>query len=254
MGSEMTKRIALCTLALICMVSGCASQEELPGSENTENGVEVTMSAVDGNDTGGQDIEIVLMTKEEFINYIEENQDLETVDITVGDLDGIDIDDFIAYWNFTEEVIGHRYLKKALETYLQDIEDQNRSAYFAHEIVNVDSTDEEYTEFLDRFIASITDGEILASGKEKDVVDHFRVYYEDSDGKEMSENMWIGQTKYLDEFGTRCVEPSGIYLIQIPWDSSGFGYEGQLFYNKNQKFFMTGDGKFEWGIQFTEME
>ena len=249
------KRVLFCIsiLTAVIIASGCMNKETIPAMGNNENEGEEAITVNDDN--AEEEQEIVLMTKEEFLIFIEENQDLETVDITVDDLVGIDIDDFIAHWHLTKDVVDTTFLKNALEWYLRDIENQTLIAYLATELVSVDSTDEEYKAFLGKFISSI-DGMIIWSGGE-DLVGWYRVTFEAEtyahpEGEEKTEYMWILQTKNLSDFGTR-LSDSGTYLIQIPWDSSGLGYEAGFFYNKNQKFFFTG-GKFEWGIQFTEME
>ena len=243
--------LSVLVLAIICLGSGCTSEEAIQGLGNNKNEEHETMPPIDAN-KGEEEMEIVLMTREEFIKYIEENQDMETVDITAGDLEGIDIDGFIAYGYFSEENVGRGYLRNALESYLDHLESERLSVYLAHEIVSIESTDSEYDEFRARFIVSITDGKIIASGKEIDLIDYYRMSYEDLEGKTMTEYMWVGQTKHFDKFVIR--DEDGVSLIQIPWDSSGFGYEGPFFYNKSQKYFLTGNGKLEWGILFTEME
>ena len=244
----MKKRIVyISILIMIFMVSGCTSEETISELENNQNEDEEAIIVNDDSTKGEEEMEFVFMTKEEFIYYIENND----VGVTEKDFDGIDIDDFIARNYLNEDNILRIKLDVAIEDYLKELESERLSTYLAHGIVSVDSTEEEYTDFRNRFILSITDGQIITSGKEIDLIDWYRVSYENSDGKIMTEYMWIGQTKHLDKFEIR--NEDGIFLIQIPWDSSGFGYEAGFFYNKNQKYFYTG-GKFDWGIQFTEME
>ena len=243
----------LCILIVFVVIGampGCQNDKAATIIDPAENIEQTEPEKQD--EQGEKEMEIQLLTVEEFIKCIEENQHLEAVDITVDDLEGIDIEGFIEYGHFTKDSFGRRYLRNALESYLVHVEDEKLLEYLAHELVSVDSTDEEYEKFKQKFIPAI-DGKIISSGKYKDLIDWYRVIFKDSDGKERTEYMWIGQTKYLDKFVTSRSESSGVYYIQIPMDSSGFGYEGSFHYNKNKKFFYTG-GKFEWGIMFFEME
>ena len=241
-----SKNHLILILILTCFAAGCVSNggdETISGS--IDDGAEETIPFIDNNKEEVLDFDF--MTKEEFINYIENNE----VGVTLNDFEGIDIDDFIRREFFSVDNISSYNLVVALEGYLQKLEDDRLMAYLAKELVSVDSTDEEYKEFLGKFISSI-DGKIVSSGIENDFINWYRISWKESDGENRTEYMRIGQTKYLERYGTRCTD-AGVYLLQIQWDSSGLGYEDPLFYNKNQKYFYAG-GKFEWGIQFTEME
>ena len=198
-------------------------------------------------------METQLMTKEEFIKYIEENQHLETVDITVGDLNGVDIDGFIEYWHFSEDIVRNRYLKRALESYLLELEREKNRVYLAQELVSVDSTDEEYEKFKEEFFSEIG-AEVKSVNKVKDALDWYRISFKDLEGEQVEKYVFIGQTKHLKEFVTDQDKRTGVYSIFIKLKADGYGFEGALVYNKNQKYFFTGEGPFEWNIIFNGIE
>ena len=186
-----------------------------------------------------------LITKEELIEFIENNQHLETVDITVEDLDGIDINDFILHWHFTKEIIGHRYLQSAIDGYKNYLKGIERAAFMAQEIVSVDSTEEEYVTFREKFISSISvSAKIKYIGKDGPL-DQYELYYTKPDGEETSTYMFIGQTKHLGEYGIgkynygKDPDEFRYYVIYIPWDSEGMVYEQGISYNKDRKYFLA---------------
>ena len=191
-----------------------------------------------------EQMEIQLITKEELLKFIKENQDSETVDITVDDLEGVDIDGFVARWHFTKDNIAGLFLKTKLDTYLLEIEAKGQPTYIAQELVSVNSTDAEYREFKEKFIASV-DNYFDHKGKVKSYLDRYHVYYNDLDGEEIWDYLYIGQTKYLDQFDTmKQGDPdndSCYYEILLPVDSEGLTYVQGFYYNKNKKYFMVSD-------------
>ena len=192
---------------------------------------------------GEEQMEEQLMAKEELLTFIEENQNLETVDITVDDLKDIDVDAYIRYWHFrTIDDIQNVFLRRTLESYLASIESQNRAAYMAQELLSVESTDEEYEKFKEVFISSV-DGHLDYKGKEYTYLDLYYTYYNGPDGEETWEYLYIGQTKYLNQFSTEKYNDArdifGYYKIHLPVDSEGLTYVQGFCYNKNQKYFMV---------------
>jgi hypothetical protein len=198
-------------------------------------------------------MEIILMTKDEFIQYIEENQHLDTVDITVHDLDGVDIDGLITYGYLSKENVGRGYLKNALESYLSHLEGEAQKIYLAQKIISVESTGKEYLDFKERFF-SVIGVKASSGGGPQEFLDFHEIYFRDSNGKDASGYLWMGQTKNLAALHPRLNERSGTYLLTVLIDSDGFGGEMSFSYNKNKKFFFTGDGPFEWIATFTGME
>jgi hypothetical protein len=211
---------------------GCGSpmegEDTMPGEMATDEG-----SAAESG----------LMTKEELIEFIENNQHLVTVDITVEDLEGVDVDGLIARYHFTKEVIGHRYLRTAVDGYLNYLESKRRAVFMAQEIVSVDSTDEEYGAFREKFISSVSN-KVKYIGK-VGYLDQYWLYYTRPDGEESSSDMFIGQTKYLEEYSTgkycygKNPDEFRFFVIHIPWDSDGMVFEQGISYNKDRKYFLA---------------
>lgn len=99
--------------------------------------------------------EIQFIKEEEFIQYIKAND----VGVTPKDIEDINIDDFIKTWYLTNENIKDRVLSNLLNDYLENNEWQDNEKfiepYLAYELRKVDSSDEEYEEFVQHLTLAI---------------------------------------------------------------------------------------------------
>jgi len=160
------------------------------------------------NNAQGEDhiTEIKLMTKEEFIKYIEENQHLETVNITLDDLKCIDIDDFIAYCQFTKEDIDGFYLKYALELYLENLKYMKLERHMSSEIISVSSSAEEFEAFIEEYFKKVN-RPYKNTSKDRYGIDNFDISI---DGKEY--RIRVGRTQNLGDYETE-KNNNGFYCI-----------------------------------------
>ena len=248
-------RVFLCIiiLAIICMTTGCQDKESVeplyPGEAiDTEDTGEQTDTT---NQEEEEEMEFDFMTKKEFIDYIETHD----TGVTVEDFEGIDIDDFIHKRFLTNDNIYRFNLVSALEAYLRNLEAENRAVYFAQEIVSVESTDAEYEMFIKKFIAAT--GLKIEAIDTFDGLDPFYAYYEDEDGKEKWQYIYIGQTKNFSQIDVDYKEGDGYGYPVIIIRNGDMGSENRFCYNKNKKYFLISylnDDVFDLEEIFTAME
>ena len=121
---------------------------------NNTSGKDIT------NEQGENIMEEKLLTKEEFIQLIEEND----VGVTIEDFNNVDIDDFIAHYHISMEtfnkfISGDFILSGILEGYIELAphwqKEQQLAPYLVQELKYVDSTDEEYMDFISRYFKAI---------------------------------------------------------------------------------------------------
>jgi hypothetical protein len=179
-----------------------------------------------------EDMNEPLITKDELLKYIQENQNKETVDITVEDLEGIDIEDFIEFWHLTKDNIKDSFLKIIVDRYKEHLIWEENAKIFAREIVNVDSTEEEFQEFIKIFLSAI-DKKIVYSDK----MDGF-IWLDINNEKETT--LYIAQTKNINELSIGFLTPSASTLLEavIGNGPEGAGMLGNLVYNKNEKYML----------------
>ena len=169
-----------------------------------------------------------LITEEELIEYIQTHD----VGLTVSDFDGVDIEDFIAFWGFKPGKLDLLW-EKSLETYLEALERQEREKYFAKSKISVDSTSEEYEKFIEIYLKKI-DLEVKFSGKECGF-DYFGI------ADERERTIYISQTKGINEFDIRKSTNSHSDLLEVilAVGPEGAGYREYFCYSKNNKYMMT---------------
>ena len=95
--------------------------------------------------------EIDYMTKEEFINYIQSND----FGVTINDFDGINIEEFVRLFYFTDEYQPEPNYKYIIQIYWNWKLEKEVEPYHAYELKSVESTNEEFSEFQKRFIEAI---------------------------------------------------------------------------------------------------
>ena len=102
-----------------------------------------------------------LLTKDEFIQLIKEND----VGVTIENFNGVDINDFIFKYNINKELFEeisedvNFTLGYLLEMYIEDLpywqKEQQLAPYLVQELKYVESTYEEYMDFISRYFKAI---------------------------------------------------------------------------------------------------
>lgn len=161
-----------------------------------------------------EDTGMTLVTRDEFIEYLEENGLTEA-------FDDIDLDFYIKEYSIISDMFEDEIYRPEnfLQFYTKDKAHQQRFEIMAKEIVNVESTDEEYGAFVDAFIEAVGE-EFYFLGTYED--DYFRGLngYTIVMGNERH-GIYIGRTKNIDEYK---IEPDrthgeryGVLQISLPF-------------------------------------
>ena len=171
-----------------------------------------------------------LLTKQEFLQYVKENE----VDVTVQDFDGVDIDDFVRYGYLTSEWVTHQNLVKLLECYKRDLVNEQGSKIMAKEIICVDSTDEEYEAFLKAYFNAV-DGEYWKYGaRQKYQFESYTIRKDD-----VRCRIEIGKTKNMSMYKIFDGRFYGNLEIDIP--DGDASWRLPFCYSADGKFFMFTD-------------
>ena len=174
-----------------------------------------------------------LLTSDELLRFINENQHQKNVDISVDDLKGIDIDDFIKSNQISMGYVKIIGLKHVLEKYRETLNLKVLEPFIAYEIKSIDSTGDEYKRFKEEFFKKAgLKGELLHTDIFE--IDHFDIII-----GEKNHRIRIGQTKNLDNID---IEKNnfGVYCVTYVLDSSGFKNWAPIYYSKNAKYFILG--------------
>jgi len=110
-------------------------------------------------DLGVNEMGEQLLTKNEFLQLVSEHEKI--LEVSVADFDDIDVEDFIIVQGFSEKrflalveyIPGH--LKTYLKNYISWLKIRNIDDYRPTEIIIADSTEEEFEDFLDRYIEAL---------------------------------------------------------------------------------------------------
>ena len=117
---------------------------------NNTSGPDIT------NEQGENIMEEKLLTKDEFIQLIKEND----VGVTIENFNGVDIDEFIAHYQistqiFNKFITGDFILSGILEGFIELTphwqKEQQLAPYLVQELKYVESTYEEYMDFISRY-------------------------------------------------------------------------------------------------------
>ena len=196
-------------------------------------------------------IEEELITKEAFIEYIQTHD----VGLSVEDFEGIDIEDFIAFWQFTPSDIGEYLWQESLEVYKRDLELKEKAKCLAITKISVESTDEEYKKFIKDFFIAIGKKDTDLS-QSRQLGFYCYDVMADGGGKVY---IYITQTKYIDELNISRNPNRRPELLEvfIPDGPDGAGTSGNLCYSKNKKYMMlvspVDDELFEYAKIFCEI-
>ena len=218
-----TLLLAVITILLTLLFTSCSISND---------NAQIKTEDVQKNIEKGEDkMEKQLLTKDEFIKYIEENQDSDTVDITIADLESIDINDFISHYQYTKDNIDLFFLKYALERYMKHVSIRKLEPYMAKEIISVDSSVEEYTAFKEAYLKKI---DLLY---EFLFIDDYDIDNYDMVIEGRSRRIQIGQTKNLE----KCLlikNNNDVYCVTYKVDASGLQRFTPIIYSSDFKYFI----------------
>ena len=145
-----------------------------------------------GNIFNQPEEEIDYITKEELFEYIETHD----AGVTIEDFEGIDMEEFIKSgggFRAGNEISPNYNFISAIEMYWYKKEIERIEPYLAYEIKMVDSTDEEFEEFKERFVKIIEESGRAIYPIERWSGNGFMIEL-----KNNSYEIMIGQTKYFD--------------------------------------------------------
>ena len=179
-----------------------------------------------GHEKGRDDENMVFVTKEEFLQYINEND----VGVKESDFEGVDIDDYIKESLFTADSLRRFSPKGMLDSYKREQDLKRQNAIMAQEILCVDSTDEEFDAFLQAFFEALAIQPTFLNTKNG--ASHYLITRNDE-----RYYLYIGQTKNLQESTLdnkgyegrlRILFPEGEMSVALPFC-----------YDKNTQFFLA---------------
>jgi len=181
-----------------------------------------------------------LLTKEEFLRLASENENL--LGVIVSEFEDIDLDDMIQYLKMSKSMFrsfttGGLIFEAIFESYVSGIERRKIQAHRATVRREVDSTDEEYEEFKNRFFEKIggttqipSDYRVFA--RRHDFTEEF--FFQEGD---RTLSFLIGRTMYFERLET--LEgwefPESNFQVFMPVDSAEFG--ATVYISKNGKYF-----------------
>jgi hypothetical protein len=227
------KILAITLLAATTLImSSCAGRDNPdPGETDTGSNEMIDTDSNGVNDDeiipqGKDDDELVLLTTQELLEYIGNNN----VGLKESDFEGIDINDFIKRERLTAEKARRYNLKKMLESYKTELVLKREYFIMAGEVIAADSTDQEYKAFLDAYFNELDIKPSLAGSYGID-------RYDINKGTEKY-SLYIGKTKDLKRYK---IDNDGTFeTCQIYIPAYGDGYYCMPFcYGGNNKFFLA---------------
>ena len=229
-------------IVIILFLSACSVSE--PGGTDVQEG---NISDVQGENTMEENtMEEILLTKDEFIRLIEEYD----VGVTIKDFEGVDVEEFIAYYFITKGVFddfisGNAGLKQTLEDYINNTqrreEDKQKIPYLVRKLEYIDSTDEEYNQFIERYFEMLQ-MDAQFKGTDVSVIDVYKVAYND----EYQEiDFSFCQTSKSKELPILLVNNKN-YMIDV-FTGAETTYFADIFYSKSAKYLMYlgGNAKYD---------
>ena len=193
------------------------------------------------NIQGEEQMEEKLLTKEEFIQLIKEND----VDVTVQSFDGVDMDEFIAYYYISKEVFdefisGGFNLRRNLEGYIENAplreEKKRMDPYLVRELKYIESTDNEYKEFIDKYFEAL---QVNAEKyKEENGVEIYELNIE-GNGTTYFRFCRTSKSKKLELSKGEKDDEENYMIIQYSGDMN---YYLDIYYSKSGKYLMYFDG------------
>ena len=239
------KRLFTILLIIALLFSACSGNNKGVDADNHTEQNDTSMINSTLPENPGEETEAVnerLITKEELFEYIQSND----VGLTIEDFEGIDVEDFLVFWQFTPSNIGNYLCKASLEMYLDDLGIKERTRYFAKEKISVESTDEEYENFIEKFFKA-TNEEVVSAHYEKAT----RFYrYKTDKAKDF---LYIARTKDINDMNIINDPARNPELIVVLIPIGDAHLRGNLCYSKNNKFMLLSDPVYEWMYEYIKV-
>jgi len=231
---------------LIGVLFFCACNSNTNGSDQTNDQTNTsTEETLPGDIEGDETMNERLITKEELFEYIQTHD----VGLTIDDFEGIDVEDFLAFWQFSPSNIGDYLCKASLEIYLNSLNINERLYYFAEEKISVDSTDEEFEKSIKDFFATISVN--IKSSYYDETSKFYRYEITNYD------YIYIARTKDINEISIG-YDPNWhpeLLVAYIPYGDAKIS--GNICYSKNKKYMLLAnpldDQLFEYVKVFSEI-
>jgi hypothetical protein len=225
-----------------CSVTSENRAESQTDEEETDMSKPSWQITQEQNDQWYEENRAFLLTKEEFLRKVLENED--ALGVTVADFDDIDVDDFIENRKLTEEsftsfITGERIFKGAYNAYIENLPRRRVHALLQPKLRTANSTDEEYDIFKERFIERI--GVEVSPWTHRDrtqIVDGVSEGFEFINVDGDVDGFTIGRTMYINQ-----LERRGWQISEDPvWATIPYGdgtdYGMPMFISKNGKYFL----------------
>lgn len=123
------------------------------------------------------------------------------------------------------------YIDSALNGYYASIKEDEIEPYRAKELVSVESTQEEYDEFIEKYLDAL--GLDLSAERESDQ-DYFRMFY-DSD---TNQYFYIARTVDMDKYPVMGKNYDGYYMMEMDAHMEGMYYGADFVYNADKKYIL----------------
>jgi len=220
------KKVLIMLLALLVLSgSACNISTIVPAQDDLSNKEEI--------------MEEPLLTKEEFLRRVSENE--EALGVTIADFNDIDVDDFIEFRKLTETdleafIAGRRIFSAVFESYVSGIERRRVLKYAERELTVKDSTDEEFEEFKAVFFESIGGVTEATSSQRESVVGNEFIQWYSFQAGEATLVLIIGRTMDIEHLESNGWVFSGNSLhVWMPFHIPA----GNVFFiSRNGKFFV----------------
>jgi len=231
------KTVFLLLIPVIFLFCACNNTSSDEGIDQAQNPVHET-ALPENTEIEEEIIDFVLMTKEEFIRLIEEND----MGVIIEDFDGIDIDDFIFEYGITKELVDElnidhlpRWLGNYIKNTPQRERERQRAPFLVYELKYVDSTEQEYKAFIDKYL-NVLDVSEIVHNKEKDGFDFYLVEIVNQKGSIHFYFCQTSKSKVLPiAKGDKGTEEN--YKIEVA-AGSGEYYYTDFYYSKIGKYLM----------------
>lgn len=231
------RNILVITIFLSTVIAACSCN----GGGNPDTG-EMGNQTNEKIKQGEDDISMLLATKEEFLQYINDND----TGLTENDLEGIDIEDLIKEYSLTVDYIGRYNWEKTLESYKLRKILERKATIMAKEIRSVDSTEEEYRLFVEAYFKAVDEEYYFLGTNNRFLLDTYTIIAENTKYR-----ISIGKTKNMEKYDIRDSGSYGTCEIYLP--EGDMAMRTQYCYSADNKFFILADNNDDFSQELFEI-